>query len=237
MNRRLTSGITGAIALLVLAAPLPAGEGRWVAADGSVRHPGHAVFLEEGAAETFDVADLLDGELRVFGAGADEITVARRGDEVTIERAAESGSAEPTIKCRLGTDHCKILTFADAPEKVLVLVERTEACEEGAAACGDLHLRHAIAGDAMQIVLHERVECPEGEECEPVLERSATLVLEALGGRPLGALLRCPEGDARITVEEDEAAQVFLCPKHSVPMERVESPAHEVLLERIRTDH
>lgn len=34
------------------------------------------------------------------------------------------------------------------------------------------------------------------------------------------ATLRCPQGDATIQVEADEADGVYLCPKHSVPMER-----------------
>ena len=33
--------------------------------------------------------------------------------------------------------------------------------------------------------------------------------------------LRCPEGDATITVDKDEADETFLCPKHSVPLEKV----------------
>jgi hypothetical protein len=34
--------------------------------------------------------------------------------------------------------------------------------------------------------------------------------------------LRCPEGDATITVDKDEADETFLCPKHSVPLEKTE---------------
>ena len=33
--------------------------------------------------------------------------------------------------------------------------------------------------------------------------------------------LRCPEGDATITVDKDEADDTFLCPKHSVPLEKI----------------
>jgi len=35
-------------------------------------------------------------------------------------------------------------------------------------------------------------------------------------------VLRCPEGDATLRVTKDEAAQVFLCPKHSTPLAKVE---------------
>jgi hypothetical protein len=34
--------------------------------------------------------------------------------------------------------------------------------------------------------------------------------------------LRCPEGDTRMDVEQDEAEEVFLCPKHSQPLEKLE---------------
>jgi hypothetical protein len=37
-----------------------------------------------------------------------------------------------------------------------------------------------------------------------------------------GATLACPEGDATIHVKKEEANDVFLCPKHSVPMEKVD---------------
>ena len=36
--------------------------------------------------------------------------------------------------------------------------------------------------------------------------------------------LRCPEGDSTIHVDKEEAGDVFLCPKHSVPMEQIKSP-------------
>jgi hypothetical protein len=35
--------------------------------------------------------------------------------------------------------------------------------------------------------------------------------------------LRCPEGDTTMRVEKNEADDVFLCPKHSVPLEKVPS--------------
>jgi len=46
--------------------------------------------------------------------------------------------------------------------------------------------------------------------------------------------LRCPEGDTTMRVEKTEAEDVFLCPKHSVPLEKVESKerVHEI---KVRT--
>ena len=47
-------------------------------------------------------------------------------------------------------------------------------------------------------------------------------------------VLRCPEGDTTMRVEKEEAEDVFLCPKHSVPLEKVESKGrvHEI---KVRT--
>lgn len=46
--------------------------------------------------------------------------------------------------------------------------------------------------------------------------------------------LRCPEGDTTMRVEKEEAEDVFLCPKHSLPMEKVKTKGrvHEI---KVRT--
>ena len=46
--------------------------------------------------------------------------------------------------------------------------------------------------------------------------------------------LRCPEGDTTMRVEKTEAEDVFLCPKHSVPLEKVKTKGrvHEI---KVRT--
>jgi hypothetical protein len=46
--------------------------------------------------------------------------------------------------------------------------------------------------------------------------------------------LRCPEGDTTMRVEKSEAEDVFLCPKHSVPLEKVKTKGgfHEI---KVRT--
>ena len=45
-------------------------------------------------------------------------------------------------------------------------------------------------------------------------------------------VLTCPEGDAKIHVEQEEAEDTFLCPKHSVPMEKVEAAVHKIVIEQ-----
>jgi hypothetical protein len=46
--------------------------------------------------------------------------------------------------------------------------------------------------------------------------------------------LRCPEGDTTMRVEKTEAEEIFLCPKHSVPLEKVKTKGsvHEI---KVRT--
>jgi len=35
--------------------------------------------------------------------------------------------------------------------------------------------------------------------------------------------LRCPEGDTTMRVKKEEVDEVFLCPKHSLPLEKAPS--------------
>ena len=64
------------------------------------------------------------------------------------------------------------------------------------------------------------------------------ITVESDGGEPTKMLvragnkvhLRCPEGDATMVVDKDEADETYLCPKHSVPMERATMP-HKIRIE------
>ena len=63
----------------------------WVSSDGQahvVAGAAHAIVLDEEGGERFDVADLRDGETRVFGVGERQLTARRSGDEVVLERPA-----------------------------------------------------------------------------------------------------------------------------------------------------
>lgn len=44
--------------------------------------------------------------------------------------------------------------------------------------------------------------------------------------------LRCPEGDASLTVDKDEADDTFYCPKHEIALERAAPKVREILLKR-----
>ena len=53
---------------------------------GSWSHEGGAMFIHQEGAERFDVSDLADGETRVFGTGAKQVSATRTGDIVTLSR-------------------------------------------------------------------------------------------------------------------------------------------------------
>lgn len=65
-------------------------------------------------------------------------------------------------------------------------------------------------GDTMVDVMKHVIVAGDGE--------GAGQFVYITGGDEL--TLRCPEGDATITVDKDEADETFLCPKHSVPLEK-----------------
>lgn len=248
--------------VLVFGAAVAAGQGgTWVSADGDrheIRGEAHALFIGEDDAESFDVADLADGETRILGSGEKQITATRSGDEVTLSRTRSTEADEVAISCTISEDSCKVLTFPSDPGKVLVVVEKTRVCENGVGDCdAQVELIEALPEGAKRIFVRRMVDCDEEGECsetEDVSEHPgshAVIRVETLGapgenvfvvgeGGPGHALvlhgdgitLRCPEGDTRMHVDEDEADEVFLCPKHSVPLEKVESPTVERL--RIR---
>ena len=95
---------------------------------------GDAVFFGDDA-EEFDLSDLADGETRVLGSGPKAVTVTRQGDEATISREAQGDVREVNITCLLGSDTCKVLTFADDADKVVIVVEKVRECVNGVGDC------------------------------------------------------------------------------------------------------
>lgn len=114
----------------------------------------------------------------------------------------------------------------------------------------DHSMGHGKSGHA--VFIREFASCDEGAEgnegCDPadidvmverlIGEAHGEVVMESVGeggtwisddGHAVrlhmdGARLRCPEGDTTMSVEKSEVDEVFLCPKHSLPLEQVEIP-------------
>jgi hypothetical protein len=247
--------------MLLVGATATAGEGTWVSDKGHRVHvAGHnAMFFGDGATE-IKLADLADGETRVIGMGEKQVTASRRGDEVTISRVASGKGSALDMKCTIGIDNCKIITFDDDPEKVMVVIEKTSTCENGQGDCEDvdvmamvhgeagrlgnhmIHEAHGEAGDGVHVIrIKKTVECDDEGNCQDFEEvlgdgeaGLSTVVIEALGDSAVVSghhgnmfiqksdqvTLRCSEGDTMMHVEPKEADDVFLCPKHSTPLEK-----------------
>ncbi len=230
--------------ILALAVALLAGGGVGAEETGKwVAESGHAIVLPEGAnamvisegGETFDLANLRDGESRTFGQGEKQVTSTRLGDLVTIARTA--GEGKPLeVQCLVGQDLCQVTTFADQPEKVMIMIQKTRECVHGT---GDCDKTMDITAQALPHGAHaivHKVKCDDAGNCEKFedISHHGIRIIADVEGDPgnanviildsaapgAGVLLRCPQGDATVKVSAEEAGDTFLCPKHSVPMEQ-----------------
>jgi hypothetical protein len=189
--------------------------------------------------------------------------VSREGDAITIRRNQPADDDEMIdIVCIADKDECKILTFDENPEQVMIVIQKTRECVNGAGDCDfDLHAIGAHDG-LTRIRVEKRLDCGEDKgNCQEVtLDHTAshvanrTFVIETLGeGHGAGEdvivmsaggnmmffgdgkiSLSCPEGDTTMRVSKEEVDDVFLCPKHSLPLEKQE---HSMMLHRIERLH
>ncbi len=199
----------------------------WVSSEGKsheVPAGAHMLVIDDEGGERFDLADLADGETRVFGEGEKQLTARRSGDEVVLSRPASGGESAMRITCRLSTDACSVVTIDGETPKTMVIVEKSRECHGDDADCEvDADVIGSLPHGAKVIV--RRVEC-DGEDCQDVDETleatagAAVVHVETAGGR---TVLRCPKGDTTMRVESDEASKTWLCPKHSLPLEKVTS--------------
>ena len=264
MNRKYLLGCVGIV--LIVGVAVAAGDGTWVSADGDrhkIHGKAHGMFIAEDDAETFDVADLADGETRILCTGEKQVTATRSGEVVTLSRNGSAGSDDVSVTCSLPQDSCKVLTFPSDSEKVFIVVEKTRTCENGVGDC-DAHVEliEGLPEGANRIIVRRTVECDDDGDCnefEDVSEHAgahAMIHVETIGapGEDVvvmgdhgpgnvfvmhgdDTMLRCPEGDARMHVDKDEIDEVYLCPKHSLPMEKVESPGHKrIRIKKIGSD-
>lgn len=243
-----------AIATLLIGVPAIAGEGGlWVSDSGhTVELAGaHTMMFHEGG-ETFDLSDLRDGETRDFGVGDKQITVTREGDDVLIIREQSGNESALELKCHVTDDTCQVVTFEDDPEKVMIVVAKTRTCVNDEGDCDaniDVMLKHfGDLGDGNHRAIVRKIHCDDEGNCENFEDiiqshmgitadftsaHAGNIMLLAglphLDGR---VLLTCPEGDATVHVDEEESEDIFLCPKHSVPMEVATLP--QPMVHRIR---
>jgi hypothetical protein len=225
---KLMAGLAVVVAAISVAG---AGEDKtWVTAeDRTIVLDGKDAVFGEGA-EVLNVADLRDGESRTVGSGEKQVTVSRTGDNVTIRRDANGGDGRMEIDCDVTRDSCKIMTIAGDPEKVMIMVEKTRECVNGVGDCGNVAHVDVAEGGKHHVVIR-KVKCDDAGNCNEVHEVVGGVAVQADGPHAVFVRkafddskvhLACPEGDATLHVDQEEAEDVFLCPKHNVPLERLE---------------
>ena len=252
-TRRIGIAIAGLALLLGGWAALAADETKvWVTSDNEEIHiagAGH-MMIDAADAEAFDVSDMADGESRTFGEGEHQVTVTRDGDEVTISHPGDSGTSE--VICQISTDSCQILSVDGDQTQNMYVIRKSAECEGGEGDCLDIMTSvGAIAGGEHNVMVMT-VDCDGEEDCVHSIHPAGDAMVDVmktvvLAGDGEGAgqyvyittgdkvTLRCPEGDATITVDKDEADETFLCPKHSVPLEKVEPKGgpHKIQIKKV----
>jgi hypothetical protein len=210
-THRTVSIIVVALALAVFAGAA-LGEGVWVSDDDELHviHEGEHVFLS-GEGDEFDLADLRDGETRVFGKGDRTITATRDGDQVTLTGTGREGADALDLVCRIDRDKCKVVTYDEESGKVMLVVKKESECEHGDGDCREISLMMGLADGAVGARSHVVLRADHGH---------ASVFVVGEGDH---VLLRCPEGDTTMRVAKDEAEDGYLCPKHSIALEKVES--------------
>jgi hypothetical protein len=130
-------------------------------------------------------------------------------------------------RCRAGDDDCDVgNVLAELGEGHSVMVRTLVTCDgEGECAENTVH----AGGEPTMIRVETVAEGAAGSDLVVIGEGGSWVGDDAranvimLGGDD-SVTLRCPEGDATIRVDAEEADDVFLCPKHSKPMTKVDRP-------------
>ena len=227
MRARTIGGLATATGLLAWAAAA-AGQGVWVSNDGKSHVVGvagmHGIMIDDEGGERFDLADLRDGETRVFGRGDKQLTARRDGDEVELTRPARGKESALRVTCKLSSDQCSVMTFGDDPDKVVVLVEKERVCVNGEGDCdadADIDIVRGFAGHGGARVIMTDLDCTD-EDCEELGNPDGRMKIIRVHTTHDGSSvsLRCPKGDTTMRVESDEADKTYLCPKHSLRLEK-----------------
>ena len=118
-------------------------------------------FIRSGKGEkvSLDLNDLYDGETRVFGEGDHQLTATRKGDVVSLHRAAGSETQALDFECQLDTDVCTILTGEDS-DRTMVMVRRVADCAD-AEDCKQIEHNVSLLGDSSAVWISD-----DGERSE-----------------------------------------------------------------------
>ena len=217
MMRKLGWVLGAALALLMVAPAFPCDLHRMGAG-------GENCFFSDG--EPFDLSELADGETRYFGPPEREVAVARKGDEVVMTLSGEDGETHE-IKCNVVEDGCFILTGGEDDDASIMIMNTRGSHGHGKG--NFVFLDDESLADSKQVLIqalsavdNEFVFGDHGMQWVSDDE-------DAGGHRKLfgmlaepGTMVRCPEGDTTMRLEEDESAEGYYCPRHNVLMEKVD---------------
>jgi hypothetical protein len=167
--------------------------------------------------EKFDLASLANGETRTFGEGDHAITATRQGDEVVVTYGDDGG--RKTLRCQVGKDSCYAMTLSDDGMAHVVMLDKKSGSDKE-------RTRIVLAdGDADGNVV--TVSGDGDGDGEPAIH-----VIRIHDDE--GRILRCPEGDATLTLKDGEEDKgQYLCPRHNLRMELSKEP---VIVKKVRVE-
>ncbi|MDH3627940.1 MAG: hypothetical protein OEV00_14955 [Acidobacteriota bacterium] len=154
------------------------------------------------------------------------IVTAGDGDSVAIV-------VQKTRTCHGNKDECgadpAIADFASGEGLARVIIEKHADCEGDD--CDEFEVLVSGEGHGNHFFHHENnsvVISPDGAEGEWVSEDGHDIAIAGPNAIFLSAdqlVLRCPEGDTTTRIEKDRRHETFLCPQHSVPLEKQKMPS------------
>lgn len=207
--------------------------------------------LEEG--ETVDLSDLADGESRTFGAGENTFTATRDGDKVVLKQEGGGEDRKIELTCDLGADDCKVITIGPEGGRFGLIIQKSGGCLGGKDCHAFVHSIDVEETDGKMMII-KTGDCAGSADCMKTADvyihgdhdGHALVRIEDLEEKihgiadaffvttsdEAGAILRCPEGDTTMQIDEEDADEVFLCPMHSVPLEKVsgEKRIHKIMI-------
>jgi len=199
------------------------------------------------APQKFNLADLANGESRTFGEGDHTLTVTRRGDDVEIHyNTGETPGKTHTLHCTVGKDRCFAYTVSDEGKGNVVVLSKSGAHDsEGSGeevtkvvlADGDADQKQVMVlagdGDDPDHVVMRRVGPGTTWTTDDGTDGKAGVHVIQLGDEG-GTMLRCPEGDATLTLKKgEESSGPYFCPKHNLKMEPVKG---HVIIKKLEVD-
>jgi hypothetical protein len=186
----------------------------------------------DGQTEVVNLAELADGETRTFDTEKGQIVASRDGDNVLLT-IRKDGEEEHSFTCVANKDECIVIRGKEgSPDATMLVIKKRAHGEHGEEMDVDMMVlgsAHATAhGKAMFI----------GEDGASVLRLHTGhdgMRFETKDGAHVihieksGTMLRCPEGDTTMRLDEDEADKTYYCPKHDLALEKVEHDmVHEI---------